>query len=318
MFFRQQTHHGVFQPRHVHIVGVGAEHLPELCQLFIAKLLRRGRIGGAGGDADLALPRLAVDGGGGVFPVKQGGGLAGDAALAAQHPQRLAVDGAVLLCQKPGTHLLRPHGLHFPGHAGHQRRGAAPVLEPRPRRGAVGVFQLAAAGGHHGLLAVVGGGTAVGAGKKVQNFLPLRLVKMQRVLKGGGNRLLGQVVLGGAKPAGKNQQIAAGLRLPHQLFQPGGIVPDDVLVQHTDAQLRQFPAQKLGVGVDDVPQQQLGAHTDDLCGHTNRLTQTPVPSGQGSFPHSRRPAPPAPTAPAWRPPLPEFPPAWGWSWDGAA
>ena len=40
-----------------------------------------------------------------------------------------------------------------------------------------------------------------------------------------------------------------------------------MLVQHADAQFRQFAAQKLGVGIDNIAKQQLGSYTNDLRSH---------------------------------------------------
>ena len=45
--------------------------------------------------------------------------------------------------------------------------------------------------------------------KKVHDLLPFCFIKVQGIAKGFGHGLLGQVVLRGAKPAGKHQQIAA-------------------------------------------------------------------------------------------------------------
>ena len=65
---------------------------------------------------------------------------------------------------------------------------------------------------------------------------------MQRVAKGGGHRLFGQVILGRAQPAREHQQFAAGARLGDEFPQARGVVANDVLVQHADAQLGQFAA----------------------------------------------------------------------------
>ena len=248
--------------------------------------------------------------------------------------QRLAVDGAVLPPLQKGAHLLGPHGLHLPRDAGHQGGAMAVfILEPGAGGGAVGVGQLVPPHRHHGLFAVVFGGGAAGAGKKVHDLPPFFRVKGQRIAKGVGHRLFGQVVGGGAKPAGKHQQVAAGAGGAHQLFQPGGVVPHHMLVQHGDAQLGQFPAQKPGVGVDDVAQQKLGANADDLGGHGDipslgkqfkrQAACAPLTFpgrrqyGWGSFPHWRRLPAPARPGRAWRPRRPRSRPGWAWSWGGA-
>ena len=239
----QGAYHGVFQCRHIDIIGRCAQNLFELRNAGIAGGLG-GLLGGlAGGHADLALAGLAVDGGGGVRGLKQRRDLAGNGALSAQHPQRAAVDRAVLPFQQNRADLLGPHGLHLTRDTGHQRGAAALlILKPCAGRGAVVVDKLVALGRAHGLLAVVVGRAAVGAGEKVQYLLPLALIKDQRIAEGLGDRLLGQIVLGRAEPAGKNQQVAAAFCLQNQLFQPGGVITDDMLVQHADAQLGQLAA----------------------------------------------------------------------------
>ena len=239
----QSAYHRVFQCRHVNVIGRCAQNLFKLRNAGIAGGLG-GLLGGlAGGHANLTLASLAVDGSGGVGCLKQRRDLAGDGALAAQHPQRAAVDRAVLAAQQNRAHLLSPHGLHLTGHAGHQRGAVAVlILKPSTGGGAVVVDELVAPGRAHGLLTVVLRRAAIRAGEKVKYLLPLCLVKCQRIAEGLGHRLLGQVVLGGAKPAGKNQQVAAAFCLQNQLFQPGGIVTDDVLVQYADAQLGQLAA----------------------------------------------------------------------------
>ena len=239
----QRTHHGVFQCRHIDIIGRCAQNLFELRNAGIAGGLG-GLLGGlAGGHADLTLAGLAVDGGGGVRGLKQRRDLAGNGALAAQHPQRAAVDRAVLAAQQNRTHLLGPHGLHLPRDAGHQRGAVAVgVLKPCAGGGAVVVDKLVAPGRAHGLLAVVRCGASVCPGEKVDDLLPLALVKGQRIAERLGDRLLGQIVLGRAETARKDEQVAAAFRLQDQLLQPGGVIADDMLVQHADTQLGQLAA----------------------------------------------------------------------------
>ena len=52
------------------------------------------------------------------------------------------------------------------------------------------------------------------------------------------------------------------------------VVADGALALDRDAQCRQFAAQILGVGVENIAEQQLGAHTDNFCRHGQITPQT--------------------------------------------
>ena len=177
------------------------------------------------------------------------------------------MQGAVLAFQQHGPDALGPHGLHLGGDARHQNGAAAILLEPRAGGGAVVVDDLFPMHRHHGLFAVVGGGLPAGAGKVFLNARPLGFVQLQRIAEACGHRLFGQVVRRGAQAAGKHQQVTPRLRLVDELRQAAVVVADGALPLDRNAQRRQLPAQVLGVGVQDIAEQQLGAHTDDLRRH---------------------------------------------------
>ena len=260
-------HHRFFQPGHILIIHRIAQQIIELFGIGAAHCFGF-RVGlGPGGDADLAFAGLAVDGSGGVCIFQQIPHLIFQVALAAQHPQRQTVQGAVLPRQQQRAHFLLPHGLHLVGHTGHQHGAAAVLLKPGTRRGAMAVHHLAAVHRHHGLLAVVGGDRAAGAGKVGHDLVPLFRVKGQGVAVAGGHGLLGQVVRRGPQPAGEHQQVAALLGLVDKIRQAAVVVTDGALSLDRDAQRGQLPAEVLGIGVENVAEQQLGADTDDLCSH---------------------------------------------------
>ena len=176
---------------------------------------------------------------------------------------------AILALLQRRADLLGPHGFHFPGNTGHQHGAMALfILKPGTGGGAVVVDDLMPPGGDHSLFAVIGGGIAVGAGEKGNDLVPFFLIKVQGIPECLGDCFLRQVILGRPQPARKHQQIAAAAGLAHQFPQPFGIIPDHMLMQDADAQFRQFPAQELGVGVDDVPQQQFRTYTNDFCSHS--------------------------------------------------
>ena len=190
-----------------------------------------------------------------------------DIAFAAQHPQRDGMQGAVLAGQQQRTHTLCPHGLHFVRHAGHEHSTVAILFKPCTGGRAVVVDDLVAVHRHHGLLAVVWGRLAPGTSEEIHDLLPFFRVKSQRVAVASSNRLLGQVIRRGAKAAGEHQQVAPLLCLVDEIRQTAVVVANGALALDGDAQSRQLPAEVLGVGVENVAEQQLGAHTDDLCCH---------------------------------------------------
>ena len=263
----QRMHHRFFQPGDILIIHRIAQQIIELFGVGAAHGLRLGVILRPGGDADLALAGLAVDGSGGVRVFQQRTHPVFQIALAAQHPQRQAVHGTALPRQQQRAHTFLPHGLHLVGHAGHQHGTVAVLLEPCTRRGAVVVDYLMPMHWHHGLLAVVGGGLAPGAGKEVHDLLPLVGVKGKGITKAGSHSLLGQVVRRGTQPAGEHQQVAPLLCLVDKIRQTAMVIADSALPPDGDAQCSQLPAEVLGIGVKNVAEQQLGTDTDDLCCH---------------------------------------------------
>ena len=322
----QQPHHRVLQPGHVLIVYRIAVQRVEVLGVLMAHHLGGLHILGAGRNADVALAGFGINGGGGVFVGKQLAALGLQRALAADDVQGDAVQGAAGALGQQRAHALLPHGLQLMGRAGHQHGAAAAlILKPHARGRAVVVGNLSALHRHHGLLAVVRGHFAAGAAVKVLDLLHLFCVKAQGVAIAGGHGLLGQVIGGGAKPAAEHQQVTAAFGLLHQLGQAARIVPDHVLMQHGDAQVGQLPAQVLGIGIQNVTEQKLSAHGNNLSSHgvlsslAGPLTAAPPAHSDARqcAPPRRRPSPPARPDRAWRLLPPGSPPPRAWSWDGA-
>lgn len=79
-----------------------------------------------------------------------------------------------------------------------------------------------------------------------------------------GDRLLAEVVVGGAETARRDDDVVARERLVERLAQAFGVVADRRVAVDVDPQLRQPPGDHLGVGVDDVAEQDLGSDTEDF------------------------------------------------------
>ena len=157
-------------------------------------------------------------------------------------------------------HRILHHRLHLLGRAGHQDGDFTVPLHNEAGGGAIGVGQHSGALWHGGLFQVVFGHAVAQGCKPVFEDGELFLGGDHLPAKVLGHRLLGQVVVGGAKAAGGQNQVTAGERLPQGGFQPFWVVPHHRLMVYFDAHLGQFLRQKRRVGVDDIPQQQLGSN----------------------------------------------------------
>ena len=102
-------------------------------------------------------------------------------------------------------------------------------------------------------------------------------MQLQRQSEERGDRPAGQVVTGGAQPAGQDDQIGWRTPVTRERFgqchaQPFRTVPDHALAVYGNAKLSQTAGQKSGIGVHNIPQQQLGSHTQDLgCAYLPRM-----------------------------------------------
>ena len=175
-------------------------------------------------------------------------------------------DGASRPPGQQGSQLVPEHGLELPRRAwqeGEQlarsglgkaaRRRADRVLRGRRALGKPGLEQLVLA--HVPALEVF---LQVGKRALVQD-------KLQPQDLGDG--LLGEVVQGGAKAARGDHEIAAGEGLDQALPEALGVVAHGGHVLEVDAKLGKLSGEEGGVGVDGVPEEQLGADGDDFSFH---------------------------------------------------
>ncbi|MPN34797.1 hypothetical protein SDC9_182291 [bioreactor metagenome] len=139
-------------------------------------------------------------------------------------------------------------------------------VESTARRGAPVVFKHGAALGQHGLLKVVFGHLPAHPAEKLPNALGGGLIEHQLLAKGLCQHVFGQIVAGGAKAAGGDDNVRPALGNVHSGPQSGGVVPHHGVVKDVDAQGGKLPGEHLRVGVGDVAQQQLGAYGDEFGG----------------------------------------------------
>ena len=82
-----------------------------------------------------------------------------------------------------------------------------------------------------------------------------------------GGRLLGEIIQRGAKAARADHEVAAGEGLKQAGLQAAGVVAHGGHVLEVDAKLGKLSGEEGGVGVDGVPEEQLGADGDDFSFH---------------------------------------------------
>ena len=177
-------------------------------------------------------------------------------------------DGLAGVAAQVGHGGVGEHGDHLLGRAGEHDDQLALPLHGETRRGALVVLEHGAAFGHLRLLAGIGGQLDAALGVVAGDALHGLLVAHHLRAEVGRYRLLGHVVKGGAKAAGGDDQVSSVKGVVEGLFQPLRVVPHHRLVVQVDAHGGQLLGDVRRVGVDDVAQQQLRAHAQNLSGHS--------------------------------------------------
>ena len=88
----------------------------------------------------------------------------------------------------------------------------------------------------------------------------------QGLAKGLADGLLGQVVIGGPQAAGGDDDVRPLPGDVQSVFQALGVVAHHRVPEDVDADGGQGLGDVPGIGVDDVAEEQLRAHGDDLSG----------------------------------------------------
>jgi hypothetical protein len=86
----------------------------------------------------------------------------------------------------------------------------------------------------------------------------------QRLVQGSGDGLARDVVLGGSEAAGGQRQVGAVPGAAKDIYQAVQVVTHLGRPVQVDAQRRQAGSQVVGVGVQELAQQDLGADGDDF------------------------------------------------------
>ena len=116
---------------------------------------------------------------------------------------------------------------------------------------------------------IIGGHDPTGAGEEIRNAIQGFPVELHVPSEIGGNRLLGEIVVGRTQTSAEDHKIGGrtavplkGIRQSHT--EPLVVVPHHGLVVDGDPQRSQSLGEKGGVGIDDIPQKQLGSYAKNL------------------------------------------------------
>ena len=166
-----------------------------------------------------------------------------------------------------GDGTAAEHGLHLVGRTGQHQHMDAVAGKGAAGSGAHGIVEHGAALGQHGLLGIVfRHGDVEGGLIEDPDLLQNVRVEDQRLVKGGADGLLGQIVIGGAQTAGGDENVRPAAGDVQRLPEPLGIVSHHGVPEDVDAQGGKRLGDGLGVGVGNVAQEQLRTYGDELCG----------------------------------------------------
>ncbi len=217
--------------------------------------------------------RLGIYTDGGVLRLQEGADHLVQMALADARRLECARDDDVADSQsgQAGCHLHLPHALQLGGGAGHGHDDRAVLLHPPAGGRTAGVGDGLGGGDEHRLLDVALGEAEAASGEEgAQPLLRLR-IHVHLLAQGEGDRLTRQVVLGGAEAAGDEDEVGPLAGAADGLGQAAQVVAHLGDVVQVDAQRGQAGGQVLGVGVQYIAEEDLGAHGDDLRLHGTRI-----------------------------------------------
>ena len=166
-----------------------------------------------------------------------------------------------------GNGAAAQHGQHLKGRARQHEHMDAAAFKGAAGGRAHGIVEHGAARRQLRLLDIVFRHDHVDVVfKKRPNGVQNVRVKHQGLVKGGADGLLRQVVVGGAQAAGGDDDIRPPAGDVQGLTQPLRVIPHHRVPKDVDAYGGQGLGDVPGIGVDDVAEEQLRAHGDDLSG----------------------------------------------------
>ena len=168
---------------------------------------------------------------------------------------------------EPRHDLVLHQMLHFVGYARQRNDHFAAAFEPHARRRAVRVEQHRAAGRNQSLSAV----------EVVEFDAPLfehpfymvgdGLVRDEFAAEHFGQRLFGDVVLGGAESAGDDCDVRLAEGAFHAPDDLRAVIADRDFFMHDDARGVEVAGDGYGIGIHDLTDEDFIADSDDRCFH---------------------------------------------------
>ena len=189
-----------------------------------------------------------------AFTQAEGHNVVGDDDLVGQRPE-------------VGDHMALQHGQHLEGRTGQHQHMDAVGFKSAAGSGAHGIVEYSAALRQFRLLDVVLWHLPVGVPlKKGPDAIQNVLVEHQRLAEGLADGLLRQVIIGGPQAAGGDDDVRPLPGNVQSLLQPLGVISYHGVPEDIDSHGGKGLGDVSGIGVDDVAEEQLRAHGDQLGG----------------------------------------------------
>jgi hypothetical protein len=153
--------------------------------------------------------------------------------------------------------------LHLARHAGHEEQLAAIERDAEAGRGAALVGEDLGARGEVGLLQIVRRQDAAVVGGQLVQVIDDLLVALHRHAHRLRHRFGGEVVGGGAEPAGRDHHAMAPRQVAHRFGDARHVVIDGEVLAHLEAELGELVGEPGCVAVDELAPRELGSDRED-------------------------------------------------------
>ena len=261
----QQRKNGLFQVFHINAVDKFSQPVTDVGNHGGAHGLRLCLAAGLGCHLEQAVRLLGIGCKAGVGHAVHfvGKNVVYTALPDAEDTHRVGDDHLIAQPFQIGHHALFEHGPALLGRARQHDDDFAVLFKGTPGSRPACVVEDRAALRQHGLLGVVLGVFVPGGDIVIEGFVFL-FIPLQLQAEGLCQRVLGQVIAGGAQPAGGDDDVRPLLRYFNALLKPAGVVAHHRVIEHIDADACQRLGNISRIRVGDVAQQQLRPDGNDF------------------------------------------------------